>query len=63
VNVPTATVLGPGSGTGLSPVFTAGYQDPTSYSNITEAQILVQNGQSAANSCNARYYAGSFWLR
>src|SRR5260221_4949019 len=39
---PSNISVTPSSGTGMSQTFTAVYSDPTGYSNITEAEILIQ---------------------
>jgi hypothetical protein len=50
-----ATSILPPSGTGLSQIFTATYTDPVAYTNLTDAQFLVQTGVNGYAACYLRY--------
>ena len=52
------------SGTGLSQIFTAIYTDPVSYTNLTDAQFLVQTSVNGYAACYLRYnIAAQVFLR
>src|SRR5229473_1110933 len=52
---PGVTSISPSSGTGLSQIFTAIYTDPVAYTNLTDAQFLVQTSVNGYNACYLRY--------
>jgi Divergent InlB B-repeat domain len=61
---PGVTSISPASGTGLSQIFTAIYTDPVSYTNLTDAQFLVQTSVNGNAACYLKYNiaANAFYL-
>jgi len=56
---PAVTSISPSSGTGLSQILTAIYTDPAAYTNLTDAQFLVQTSVNGNAACYVRYNIAS----
>jgi hypothetical protein len=56
---PGVPSISPSSGTGLSQIFTATYTDPVSYTNLTDAQFLVQTSVNGNGACYLKYNIAS----
>jgi hypothetical protein len=61
---PTAVSVTPGSGSGASQTFSYAFSDTNGFSDISSAQVVINNGLIAANGCYLFYAraANTIWL-
>ena len=55
--LPSAVSVTPGSGGGSSQTFSFVYSDPSGYSAISYAEVLINSGNTPANGCQIQYRA------